>query len=199
MVKELAWRPEPGELALVLPNERYPDLGKVKRLSLGPGQMAVVFVRDRPRPLVLSGGSHKLPKEATKLVLVSTGPKESFYGVPKGMVYGQLGFSGKLTLRIGDGPEEVEDFVEELVLGRSITTLEELVKWLVHNYLAPAFKDVVARRGMPPEEFVRAGWEELAEEVKDVVNSYLMRYGLYLENISVLWWAGPEGPLGLTP
>ena len=191
MKRGLRWRPKEDELALVLPNERYPDLEEVRRLSLSPKQRAVVFVRDLPRPRILSEGEHKLPKNARQVVLVSTGRKNSPFGVQKRTVFEQLGFSGMLILRIEDRPDDVERFVEKLVLEQRIMTLGELVQWLVRNYLIRAFKDIVAAEGVSEEEFVRAG-EELAEKVRDVVNSYIMEYGLYLENISVLW-PSPRG------
>ena len=191
MGRDIRWEPGEHELALVLPNEQYPDLKKVKRLLLGPKQRAVVFIKDLPRPMVFSEGEHRLPKKAQKIVVVSTGRRNSLFGVPKRTVFEQLGFSGMLILRIEDRPDDVERFVEKLVLEQRITTLGELVQWLVRNYLIRAFKDIVAAEGVSEEEFVRAG-EELAEKVRDVVNSYIMEYGLYLENISVLW-PSPRG------
>ncbi|OYT51412.1 hypothetical protein B6U66_04025 [Candidatus Bathyarchaeota archaeon ex4484_135] len=191
MGRGIQWEPGEHELALVLPNERYPDLPDLKegrRLLLGPKQRAVVFIKNLPRPMVFSEGEHKLPKKVQKLVVVSTGRRNSPFGVPKRTVFEQLGFSGMLILRIEDRDDDVERFVEKLVLEQRITTLGELVQWLVRNYLIRAFKDVVAAEGMSEEEFVRAG-EKLAEKVRDVANSYIMEYGLYLENISVQWWA----------
>ena len=188
--KELRWKPRgPDEIALVLPNDQYPELKKVKRLIVGPGQRAVLFMEGVPRPKVLAEGAHEMPKKVRAVVLVNTGPKEGPYGLPIGTVYESLGFSGKLILTIQDGDEDVENFVNKIVLGQGITDLGGLVKWLVDNYLVNAFKDAVCSRALTEEEFLRGGREQLIEDVKERVNSYIMEYGLYLENISIPWWA----------
>lgn len=168
------------------------EVKKIGCLVVGPGQRAVVLSEDQPRPWVLSEGSHKLRGKALHIVLISTGQRESLYGVPKGSVFERLGFSGKLILTIRDGPNEVEWFVERIVLGQGMKTLDGVVHWLVHNHLVTAFKE--AAKGKSEEEFMSASWERLAENVKSVVNSRIMRCGLYLESVSVLWWARDKPP-----
>ena len=184
------------EIAKAISGEELRKLG-VREIVVAREQRALVYVKDLPRPRVLAEGKHKLPKDVLEVVLVSVGLKQRPYGIPKGTVFENLGFSGLISVVIGrsvltgetyDAREELEAFVEAVVRGRGVRTLEELVFWLRDDYLIPAFKKVlVAEKKLDEEAFRKADHDKLAEEVRSEVNRRLAREcGLMIQKLSII-------------
>lgn len=170
-----------------IPNDVYSNIKKIKAALVKESERAA-FVKKGRVILVVPSGEHPLLKETDEIVWVDVSRKSLPFGIPKyrrllTRDQHEIGFSGKLTLKVGNTEGDIKKFLTKAVGNKSSLSYDELTKWLRDGPLVSVFRGFVGK--VAYEDFVKIEPYEIAHRVVPQLADELSKYGLQLVSIDI--------------
>jgi len=170
-----------------VPNSVFPKIKKIKAVLVREFER-VAFVRKGSIFSVVTSGEHPLPRETHEIIWVDISPKMLPFGIAK---YRHLltkdryeiGFSGTITLRVGDTEVDVKKFLTKIVSSKLSLSYDELMEWLREGPLGSVFRGFLGK--LTREDFIKMKQYRIANSIEPELDEELLEYGLKLVSINI--------------
>jgi uncharacterized membrane protein YqiK len=169
-----------------IPNSVYPKVKGIKTVRVKKYER-VAFVT-KGDILVVRSGEHHIPAQTQEIIWVDVSPKMLRYGIAKCRHLltkdnQSIGFSGTVTLKVGETESDVKKFLTKFVRHRFSLNEDELKNWLRDSLLISAFRGFLGK--ITHEDFLKVGREKIVYNLIPTLAEELSKYGLELLSLDI--------------